>query len=404
MCLCATSGIAARRQAGCCEMYSLSTTMKRVLALGAVWLAACSSSESSSPAPAHEFPLPKIQAATAAQDWRNAPEVDPLVGFDYAILAPRAQLAGGPVGGGGQAEQLIASGAKVLFTVFPVFFWYQGQPLPEGDWDRLVNDLAVQYDAILKTPEGDWATTDALAGGFVLDFRNGSFVTELSQRVASFMQVGQGILEHGACSSMSWDPALQFLSEAEWAAWSEGFRSYFLQLRALRPDWEIVAVCDRWGSWTNDTYDGLFFENIGSSLNPVGQKVYDELAKAGSRNVVALYDPTTPALRRGAAVMAVLWDALFLDGREATVAKDPEHFQIGYGSFADPPTEVSAGIWTRHGTRGFVVGNFSSAPYSYTDPIEGRSFTVAPNDGLAVQWANIETGAPLDPWITNEGQ
>ena len=375
----------------------------RFFPLLALALAACSSDESSSPAATHPFPLPRIQAGTAAQDWRNAPAVDPLIGFDYAILSPRAQLAGGPVGGGGQAEQLIGAGVKVLFTVFPVFFWYQGQPLPEGDWDRAVNDLAVRYDAILKTSGGQWATTDALAGGFVLDFRNAAFVAELSNLVASFMQVGQGILEHGACSSMSWDPQLQILSEAEWAAWSDGFHDYFLQLRALRPDWDIVAVCDRWGSWTNQTYDGLFFEHVGSSLNPVGQKVYDELATAGTRNVVALYDPTTPALRRGAAVMAILWDALFLDGREATVAKNPEHFAIGYGEFSSPPSEISPGIWTREGTRGFVVGNFTTTPFVYTAPVAGRTFTVAGNDGLAVQWADLASGEVLASWITNEG-
>jgi hypothetical protein len=345
-----------------------------------------------------------IRAPAGRQDWRNAPDVAMLVGFDYVALSPRAQLAGGPVGGGGQAEQLIQAGVKILFTVFPVFFWYQGQPLPEGDWDRTVNDLAVRHDAILKNPDGTWATTDALAAGFVLDFRNRAFVDELALLVASFMQVGQGILEHGACSSMSWDPQLQMLTEAEWAEWSEGFRAYFTTLRALRPDWELVAVCDRWGSWTNEIYDGLFFEHIGSSLNPVGKKVYDELATAGSRNIVALYDPMFPARRRGAAVMAILWDALFLDGREATVAKNPEHFEIVYGDFPDPPTEISPEIWSRLGTHGFVVGNFSAAPYVYVDPVEGRSFTIGSNDALAVQWANLDTGELLTDWVTNEGR
>jgi hypothetical protein len=378
--------------------------MRWPFALAVAALAGCSSSESSTPPKTRQFPLPALHAGSAAQDWRNAPEVAPLTGFDYVVLSPRAQAAGGPVGGGGQAEQLIASGSKVLFTVFPVFFWYEGQPLPEGDWDRIVNDLAVRHDAILKRADGEWATTAALADGFVLDFRNHAFVVEYASLVASFMAAGQGILEHGACSSMSWDPELQFLSEADWAAWSEGFHAYFLQLAALRPDWQLVAVCDRWGSWTAETYDGLFFEHIGSSLNPVGKKVYDELAKAGTRNIVALYDPIYPARRRGAAVMSILWDALFLDGREATVEKNPEHFELGYGDFPEPPVELAPQIWAREGTHGFVVGNFSTAPYSYTDPIEGRTFTIAGDDGLAVQWADLDTGEPLAEWLTNEGR
>jgi hypothetical protein len=136
----------------------------------------------------------------------------------------------------------------------------------------------------------------------------------------------------------------------------------------------------------------------------VGEKVYDELAKAGTRNVVALYEPIYPARRRAGAVLAILWDALFLDGRDATVEKNPEHFELGYGDFPSPATELAPLVWAREGTHGFVVGNFSTAPYSYVDPVEGRTFTIEGNDALAVQWADLATGQPLATWITNEGR
>jgi hypothetical protein len=136
----------------------------------------------------------------------------------------------------------------------------------------------------------------------------------------------------------------------------------------------------------------------------VGEKVYDELAKAGTRNVVGLYEPVYPGRRRAAAVLSILWDALFLAGREATVEKNPEHFELDYGAFAGPATELAPLVWAREGTHGFVVGNFSTAPFSYTAPVEGRTFTIESNDALAVQWADLDTGEPLASWITNEGR
>ena len=52
----------------------------------------------------------------------------------------------------------------------------------------------------------------------MLDFRNRGFVLEYTELIARFMAVGQGILEHGACSSMQWDSELRdFLTDAEWA-------------------------------------------------------------------------------------------------------------------------------------------------------------------------------------------
>lgn len=349
-------------------------------------------------------PLDKIQVATWAQDWRNTPDANALKGFTYANLSARAQTNGGPVGGSPVAETLIDAGVKVTFVVFPCYNTFNGANLPDGDWDREVQKLADQYNATLKDSSGNPGIV--IDECYVLDFRNTSFVKEYAKLVASFMKIGQGILFHGGCADLAYETSLAFMTKNDWENWGNGRALFYSEIRKLRPDWEFTAVCDRWGTWTEAQYDGLYFEHIGSSLNPVGSKTYTELSNAGERNVIGLFEADTfAARRRGAAAMAILTDGIFQFGREATVTKNIEHFSIYYGIFSDAAQEISTGVYERVGTHGLVVLNISGSLYDYVDPILGQTFTLIDGDGLSAQFKDKDTGADLGlgNWITNVG-
>jgi hypothetical protein len=344
-----------------------------------------------------------------AQDWRNAPEWQNYVDYTYATFSPRAQLSGGPVGGAGTpaAEELIARGVKVLFMIRPCYQKWQGESLPEGDFNREIQDLAATYDAELKTIQGPtFAMPDEC---FAVDFQNQAFTDALVDYLVEHLAVGSGILHHEACGRMDYYETGDQISDATWEAWQTGFFTYVRKLRDARPDWEFVGVCDRWAHTTEPSsrdvlLDGIFFEAMGTWLNPIGPKVFNELA-IGTRNVVALYDPVNwPYRRRGAAALALVKDAIFLFGHEATVTKDLEHFGIYYGTFADPAKEISPGVWERMGTHGLVVFNESGASYDYRDPIKGQTFTLPDGDGLSAQFNDKSTGDSLTDWITNYGQ
>ncbi|MFH1017891.1 MAG: hypothetical protein V1798_06900 [Pseudomonadota bacterium] len=383
--------------------------MKHVPMWSAVSLLACSCTDSDLPL---TFQKPAaIQAATMAQDWRNAPEWENYVDYTYAVLSPRAQLDGGPVGGAGTpaAEELIAHGVKALFMIRPCYQKWQGESLPEGDFNRAIQDLAASYHAELPTLEG--STFEMPDECFAVDFRNRPFTNALADYFVEHLAVGSGILHHEACGRMDYYETGDQISDATWEAWQEGFFYYVRKLRTTRPDWEFIGVCDRWDTASaepgtrNYLYDGLFFEQMGSSLNPVGPKVFNELSAGGTRNVVALDEVTSWAPRRwGAAAMALVKDAIFLYGAGATVTKDMEHFEIYYGTFPGAAEEISPGVWERVGTHGLVVFNESGAPYTYTDPIRAQSFSLLDGDGLSAQFKDTSTGADLTDWITNYGK
>jgi hypothetical protein len=349
---------------------------------------------------------PAVQAQTYAQDHRNAPQWDKLTGYDYVSLSPRAQTTGGPVGGSPAAENLLAAGVKVLFVAFPCYFHYMDQPLPLGDVERDIEDLAGRYNGKLYRNDG---MQQFAYGCYVLDFRSRPFVDALVQYWLGRAKIGKGLLLHEACGGIpTEDPNDPFykptVSQAE-LDWEDGYHYFVSELRRARPDWDVIAVCDRWESnsahaqWRPDLYDGLFFEHVGSSLNPVGAKTFDQLAK-GTRDVVALYDISTPQtafFRRGAAAMALMRDALFLYGQQSTITQDIEHFGIYYGDFPTPAKEIAPGVWERVGTHGLVVFNESGMPYTY------QGFTLGSPDGLSAQFKDRDTGADLADWITNSG-
>src|ERR1043166_2675936 len=156
-----------------------------------------------------------IQSATYAQDHSNWPDYSPahmdlLKTYDYVSLSPRAQAIGGPVGGDGNgsngnestaAEQLIAAGVKVLFVTFPCYFHYLNQPLPEGDIERDIEELAISYNATLHKAN-DPTQFQIAYGCFVLDFRNRPFVDALVNYWHRKAKIGNGILLHEACGGV----------------------------------------------------------------------------------------------------------------------------------------------------------------------------------------------------------
>src|SRR5262249_4656928 len=139
--------------------------------------------------------------------------------------------------------------------------------------------------------------------------------------------------------------------------------------------------------------------------NPITDATWTPLQE-GQDNVLAVNFniPGPPARRRGAAAMAILADALFEFGEEETLTQNMEHFTMHYGDFAGPPQEIAPNVFERKGTLGLVVGNFAAVPYTYTDPIVGHSFVIAPQDGLAAQFKDPVSGRLLDSWVTNLGQ
>ncbi len=380
--------------------------MKRTFLL---WFVASSFACSGSGTNLYVPPKPDpIQAATFAQDWRNVPSWENYVDYTYVTLSPRAQQNGGPVGGTPAAEELVTRGVKVLFMIRPCYQKWQGESLPEGDFNRAIQDLAASYHADLQTYSG--STFEMPDECFAVDFRNRPFTDALVDYFVEHLAVGSGILHHEACGRMDYYETGDQISDATWEAWEEGFFYYVSELRRARPDWEFIGVCDRWNTSSPATgsrvslYDGLFFEQMGSTLNPIGPKVFNELA-TGTRNVVALYDPIdVPSRRRGASAMALMKDAIFLFGYDATVTKDMEHFEIYYGTFPETAREISPGVWERIGTHGLVVFNESGTTYDYVDPIKSQTFTLADGDGLSAQFKDKTTGADLADWITNYGQ
>jgi hypothetical protein len=359
-------------------------------------------------------PRAAIVAGRYAQDHRNAPDWQKLVDYDYVSLSPRAQAAGGPVGGTPAAEGLIAAGVKTLFVAFPCYFHYDNQPLPVGDVERDIEDLATKYSANLLRADG---TPQFAYDCFVLDFRNREFVDALVDFWMTRAKIANGLLLHEACGGPPTedpqDPLYYPQPSPTEQDWEKGFHYYVSELRRKRPDWDVIAVCDRWesnspnGTWRPSLYDGLFFENLPSTLNPVGPKVFDELA-TGTRNVVGFYDIASfaayPQFRRGAAAMAIARDALMLYGEEATITKDPEHFEIYYGTFPGPAKEIAPGVWERVGTHGLVVFNESGQDYDYVDPILGQHFSLTSPDGLSAQFRDRSSGDDLPTWITNVGR
>src|SRR5580765_1171332 len=231
-----------------------------------------------------------IHAGTYAQDHRNVPSYANLYDYDYVSLSPRAQINGGPVGGTPAAENLIAQGVKVLFVTFPCYFQYNGMDLPVGDQERDIEDLAKRYNAVLRRLDN--GQPQFAYGCFVLDFRNRAFVDALVQFWLKRAAIANGILLHEACGGIpTEDPQDPFYypttSQAE-LDWGDGYQYYVSELRRHRPDWEVIAVCPHWdttgpGIWRQELLDGLFFENVPTTLNPVGMQTFNSF-QIGTRD------------------------------------------------------------------------------------------------------------------------
>lgn len=300
-------------------------------------------------------------------DYRNRPDWRALVGFDEAVISPRAVHA---------ADSLRAAGVRVRFWVQTVAAAPGGRKWTHSPYDRDLWELLDRTGGIARYPDGDTVWVTQVDDPLVRD------VVLLDLRRPEVWRGWVEVLErHGdawlldGCRSLRWlfdsyvatrhDPPLP---PEFWAPWSAGYDSV---AAALDDDY---CQCDK----VQPGCTGVVLEKVGQALNPL-PKV---LSLALTRPAVLLLGEGSERLRRATAAIAYLTDAGVMWGHATSRPnrRIPE-LDLELGEFHASASEIAPGLWIREATRGAVLLNLSGSPWRTAGHV------VPPGDALIVEGA-----------------
>jgi hypothetical protein len=323
-----------------------------------------------------------VAAGSWAADYRNQPEWQKLVGFQWAALSPRATVA---------ADSLRARGASPVAWVQPLVCTWQGQFIASWPWDKATLEVAQQYGAILPNT----ISGDDINGCHLLDFTKPGFPAALASAHAGLLEDWHGVLLDYGCRDISWEHSLGEMPAGFWDQWADGWAEY-KAVMGHHLDGPVICQCDRWDGLEFHC-DGLLWEKVGWTLNPP-QKVWQGLLTGHPGVNVVLYPGPGGTGKRMAAGMALARDAAFSWRNVSdpwTPQRNEEHFSLTVGEFYRDAWQRAPDVWQRIGTHGQVIINFSDTPYRY------GSRTIAPGDALVIQHRDVITGRFMK-WQTNQ--
>lgn len=336
-----------------------------------------------------------------AFDYRNNPQVGPLLDRELVVLSARGMLAPGRV------DSLAAAGVAAYFLIQPNQAFSGGVPIGSrpGDpatfpWDTATYRLALEHDALMRDTTGAWL--DMFGGGtwssVVLDFANPKFGAEYAALlVATFPRADGLVLDYGC----PWIP----VPVPGWAEWRAGWIEMLNEVRRRRPDLVLISQCDQWAR--DLPVDGVLLERVGSALNPPAKSFATTRALyAAGKRVLYRQEWTDAPTRRYFAGSALMWDGAFDQCADPNKVppvhwRDIEHFELSVGLPAGDPWERSPGLWQVMTTRGLVIVNVSAPTLTYQYN-RTTSFIVPAGDALALQ--NRDERGRFMRAVTNAGR
>lgn len=198
-----------------------------------------------------------IRRKSCARDYRNEPAPSDWEDFDLVILSARTPR---------RAIDLAkARGQKIWFWSQPVATRWQGNPVTDFPWDKLIWDIC--GDSLIKDRHNSVIilSSDGLDGGSFIDFSRPGISMRLAHAQSNFLLSAgaDGILLDYATDSLGWFPDMAN-ADVNWTLWKMGYLQYKQLLRSFLPGRPVVMQTNR----TASLYDGLALEGI-NRITPV---------------------------------------------------------------------------------------------------------------------------------------
>ena len=341
----------------------------------------------------------EVHRGTVGFDYRNRPLWKDYIGFQYAVISPRAYV---------QAESLWAHETIPVAWVQPFVCHWEGRPAIVAPYDNALWQTVQAFDAVVKDTTGQWASISGhdISACYPMDFSVEGFPDSLAHAVAKHLAKFGGVLWDYGCKDLAWAHSLRDVDPDLWPAWTTGYLEYRQTLRELLAGKAVFfCQCSRWGT-IDSVCDGLALEKVGWTLNPF-QRTWDMLHAHGEYNMIMYMGEQNDSGQKLAAGMSLLTETLYSWRPWSDMHspnRNPEHFDLYIGDPKPYTWEREKGVYQRHFSHGLVIVNMTDRWVKY------GSRQIAPMSSLVIQTRDRNDGKygvccderGKRPWRTNQ--